>query len=433
VRWRDEDGRERGESFDRKGRADDYAAEIRGKLVAGTYIDPRAGAVKLTAYATAWLEAQTTDPNTRQAMELRFRLHILAVLGGRELWVLAARPSLVQAWSRGLQTKGLAPNYCRTLFTNLSAVLTAAVDDGLIPRNPCRVGSVRPPAPDRRRVQPWLVERVRAVRAALPERYAATVDCGAGVGERQGEVFGLAVDDVDWLRRIVHVVRQVKIIDNQLVFAPPKGGKERDVPLAEAVALRLAAHLESWPATTVTLPWREPGGKLVSARLIFTSREHKAINRNYFNSHLWKPALVAAGVIPKPAPGEKYVESREHGFHALRHHFASVLLAEGVDIRTLAEYLGHEDPGFTLRVYTHLMPNSEEKARRAIDRALGAVDGSRGPDAAGVVSEVHNPRSERYGLRRRSTGRTRGGSGAGGSGRSRCCACSRSRFRSGPG
>ncbi|MEV4534770.1 hypothetical protein AB0J82_13160 [Asanoa sp. NPDC049518] len=54
-----------------------------------------------------------------------------------------------------------------------------------------------------------------------------------------------------------------------------------------------------------------------------------------------------------------------------------MLLADGVDIRTLAEYLGHGDPGFTLRTYTHLMPSAPDKARRAVDRALsGLADGS---------------------------------------------------------
>ena len=42
----------------------------------------------------------------------------------------------------------------------------------------------------------------------------------------------------------------------------------------------------------------------------------------------------------------------------------------GESIRALASYLGHADPGFTLRVYTHLMPASEERTRRALDRVL---------------------------------------------------------------
>jgi hypothetical protein len=41
---------------------------------------------------------------------------------------------------------------------------------------------------------------------------------------------------------------------------------------------------------------------------------------------------------------------------------------------TLAEYLGHHDPGFTLRVYAHLMPSAPDKVRRAVDRALGGLD-----------------------------------------------------------
>jgi integrase len=151
--------------------------------------------------------------------------------------------------------------------------------------------------------------------------------------------------------------------------------KERDVPLPGTTAARLAAHLEQWPAIQVTLPWLVPTGKPVTRTLVFTGRERTGINRNYYNSHLWKPALVVAGVIG-PKVGEYYDPSREHGFHALRHAYASWLLAHGVDIRSLAGYLGHADPRFTLRVYTHLMPSSEEKTRKAIDLALGAaVDG----------------------------------------------------------
>lgn len=374
VRYTDDAGRSRSELFEKKSSADAYDASVRSDVARGTYVDPVAGKLTLRTYATEWLAAQTFDPSTREAVELRLRVHAFPTLGDVELRALASRPSLIQAWVRGLQAD-LAPNYVRTIFANLSAVLGAAVDDGRITRNPCRAPSVKPPAPERTKVRPWSNERVQAVRVGLPDRYAGTVDAGAGLGLRQGEVFGVGADDVDWLRRIVHVRRQVKYVGARLVFAPPKGGKEREVPLSESVSLRLAAHVQAWPNVSVTLPWRTPDGKAVTVPLLFTGRERTAINRNYYNANLWKPALVAAGVIPKPEPGEKYQESREHGFHALRHAFASALLAEGVDIRALAEYLGHGDPGFTLRVYCHLMPSSEDKTRRAVDRAFGAVDG----------------------------------------------------------
>jgi len=56
----------------------------------------------------------------------------------------------------------------------------------------------------------------------------------------------------------------------------------------------------------------------------------------------------------------------------LRHYFASVLLDAGESIRAVSDYLGHSDPGFTLRVYTHLMPSSEDHTRRAIDAAFSS-------------------------------------------------------------
>ena len=57
--------------------------------------------------------------------------------------------------------------------------------------------------------------------------------------------------------------------------------------------------------------------------------------------------------------------------HALRHYFASATLEGGVSIRAVADYLGHADPGFTLRIYAHLMPEAEDRARSAVDDALG--------------------------------------------------------------
>ena len=56
--------------------------------------------------------------------------------------------------------------------------------------------------------------------------------------------------------------------------------------------------------------------------------------------------------------------------HALRHAYASVLQDAGESIKALSEYLGHSDPGFTLRTYTHLLPSSETRTRKAIDDAF---------------------------------------------------------------
>jgi hypothetical protein len=47
------------------------------------------------------------------------------------------------------------------------------------------------------------------------------------------------------------------------------------------------------------------------------------------------------------------------------------LIDAGESVRAVADYLGHSDPGFTLRVYAHLFPSSEDRARQAVDRLFG--------------------------------------------------------------
>jgi integrase len=56
------------------------------------------------------------------------------------------------------------------------------------------------------------------------------------------------------------------------------------------------------------------------------------------------------------------------GMHTLRHYYASVALADGVNIKELAEYLGHHDPAFTLRMYAHMLPSSHGRASQAVQK-----------------------------------------------------------------
>ena len=76
-----------------------------------------------------------------------------------------------------------------------------------------------------------------------------------------------------------------------------------------------------------------------------------------------------------PAPGSarqnRYTNPLHTASAGRRHNFASACLHNGVDIRALAEYLGHHDPDFTLRTYVHLMPDAGDRMRAAVDRMLG--------------------------------------------------------------
>lgn len=239
ARWRDPDGRERSRSFGRKLDAQRFLATVEADKLRGSYVDPSAGRVTLQAFAERWLTTQTTDPATVEAVTSRLRVHVYPHLGCYEL--RAIRPSVLQSWLAQLQTT-LAPTYVRVILANVSAILGAAVEDGMLAKNPASSKAVRAPRLDAARVVPWSTERVDHVTAAHPERYGAVPAVAAGCGLRQGEVFGLAVEDVDFLGRWLLVRQQIKLLHGKPVFAPPKGGKTREVPLPEVVA----SH---WPST----------------------------------------------------------------------------------------------------------------------------------------------------------------------------------------
>ncbi len=133
-------------------------------------------------------------------------------------------------------------------------------------------------------------------------------------------------------------------------------------------AVELAQHLRRYP----------PGVD----DLVFTSRANKPLHRNYFNTHVWRPALLTAGVAPAPV----------NGMNAPRHFYASVLIDAGESVKTVAEYLGYADPGFTLRVYAHLFPSSEDRARRALDAALSGGGRDRVTGPAYDVNARRRPR-----------------------------------------
>ena len=361
ARYRDLDGREHSRHFARKVDAQRWLDSVTADIVTGRYVDPRAGRTTVEEFGRRWLDAQVFDVSTRANVTSRLNVHVFPHLGHLEL--REVKPSTVQAWVRGRVLAGSAPSHVRVVLTNLSSIFAAAVADGLIVTNPCASPVVKAPRAERRKVVPWTVEQVQTITAAHPERFAAIVTVAAGCGHRQGEVLGIAVEDVDFLRRTVHVRQQVKLVKGHPVLAAPKGGRERSVPLPDAVSVALAEHVRRHPPVTVTLPWGDLGGPERTVDLLFTTPAGEPVNRNRLNTEVWKPALLDAGIEP----------SRHTGQHQLRHHYASVLLDGGVSIRAVSQYLGHADPGFTLRVYAHLMPDTEDRARAAVDAAHAAA------------------------------------------------------------
>jgi len=111
----------------------------------------------------------------------------------------------------------------------VSQVFRAAVADRIITANPLKADSIQKPAPVRTEAVPWTVAQVAAVAARMqPGRLAALPYLGAACGLRQGELFGLAAGELDFLRRTLHVEVQLKLVDGVWVFGPLKTGRQRN-------------------------------------------------------------------------------------------------------------------------------------------------------------------------------------------------------------
>jgi integrase len=361
VRYQDLDGRERSRSFPDKSKrlADDFLLKVESQKRDGSYVDPNAGRTSFRTQAESWLKGQSSDRATRRALESRLTSQIYPHFAA--LRVDAIKTTHVRDWLGHLDEAKFSQNYRTVLFNLLTSVLDSAVEDRLITVNPCKAKSIKRPTAPRSNIVVWSPERLFAVMAGIEDRFRILVTVGAGCGLRQGELLGLSPDDVDVSTETLHVRRQLRIADRQLVFSLPKGGKARRVPLPASVASMVAAHGNLHPPAAVTLDWTEPGGEPTKVRLLATGESGRLYSGDLFNKTVWRNAFVKQGLTQR---------RRADGMHALRHFYASALLSQGVSIKELAEYLGHTDPGFTLRTYTHLVPTSFDRARAAIDGLL---------------------------------------------------------------
>jgi integrase len=336
ARYRDPDGRERASHFETRAAAQSWLDAQTASMVRGDYIDPNAARQTFREYAEQWRAAQVHRPQTEDQIERTLRLHVYPSFGDRPIGSI--RPTEIQAWVRG-RSDHLGPATLRLAHRWLSTIFRAAVRDDVIRKSPCT--GIRLPRQERVEVVPLTVAEVHALADAVPARFRAAVIVAAGAGLRLGEVMGLTVDRVDFLRRTVRVDRQMT---REGVLGPPKTeASVRTVPLAQVVVEALAAHLAAFPTDGLLFTW--PSGRPIRPQ-------------SWKNE--WAPAVARAG-----APAGT-------GFHALRHHFASLLIRYGESVTVVQHRLGHASAAETLGTYSHLWPDSDERTREAIDTVLGA-------------------------------------------------------------
>lgn len=359
ARYRDPDGKEHSKHFARKIDAERYTVKVAADVLRGQYLDPAAGKVTFGDYAEKWRHGQIHRGTTAARVEVALRRHVLPSFGAMPL--ASVTRSQVQSWVKG-RSQLLAPSTVALTYGYLATIYKAAVSDGLLARTPCT--GIR--LPEVTRVQVVAHEQdvpgglvaptpaqVLDLAAVVPDRYRALVLLSAGAGLRVGEALGLTVDRLDFLRRRVVVDRQALRSGG---FGPPKTpASVRVVPLGDDLLGELAEHLRRWPTA-------RDGD---SAGLVFTTVQGRPIRSQHLRSHVWLPALRAAGL-----PLDTH-------WHSFRHSYASTLIAAGEPVKVIQSRLGHASITEAMDTYGHLFPESEGATRQAVDSAYAAARAAR--------------------------------------------------------
>lgn len=214
--WLDPYGDGKSRAFETKARALQYATGMETDRDRGDYLDPNAGKVRLDEVWPRWIKSRTIDPASEIHDESKWRLRVLPLFGRR--MVKSILPSEIAVWLTDL-IGVYGPSTARSALLVLSGCLELAVADELIKRNPALSKIVKKPARYFAKVVAWSDETVEAIIEAHPDQLRLLPIIGSATGLRQGELFGLSVDDFDFDAQVIRVRRQVKRLRPEYVFA----------------------------------------------------------------------------------------------------------------------------------------------------------------------------------------------------------------------
>ncbi len=238
MRYRDPNGQQRTKTFDRKVDAERYLTSIESSKLTGSYINPAAARLTLGPWAQRWLDGQThLKPSTRERYAGILRAHITPRWGSTRL--SDVNHSAVQAWVSELSATK-APATTRKVHRVLSLILTAAVKDERLVRNPA-AGVSLPRVDVKERMYLTHQEVHQLAEACGP--YRLVVLFLAYTGVRFGEMAALRINRIDLMRRRAAITESVTLVRGVQTWGTPKGHERREVPIPRFLAEELAAHL----------------------------------------------------------------------------------------------------------------------------------------------------------------------------------------------
>lgn len=333
ARYRDANGDQHERTFPRRIDAEQWINKVTSSMVTGTYVDPATARMTVAAWADQWLAGYASNRASTVRQAKTHIVRIKAQFGAHRL--ADVRPTQVRAWMAALQAEGLEPSYVFALHARLAQLYNDAIHDGIVARSPCS----RKTSPGMGEQRPYVAttEQVWALQDAMEERYSVSILLGALAGLRIAEVCGLRVSDVDFIRGVVHPTVQfpAEALKSKCSMTP--------VPVGQLMALQLSAHVKAYPSAWVLSGF---GGRQVAPWTL---------------QRAWRQAREQVPGLPEG-----------FRFHDLRHYYASLLIADGHDVKLVQTRLRHASARTTLDTYGHLWPDKDEAARATVDGVLAA-------------------------------------------------------------
>jgi integrase len=252
-----------------------------------------------------------------------------------------------------MKEAGQSPKTIRNHHAIMSAALHQGVRWGWVRSNVAEMA--KPPRVAHRRVEAPSVDVVRDVIAEAEKRdpkLAPLLMLAALTGMRRGELCALRWSDVDLELGTLEVSRSVVVVVGGVAEKSTKTDRSRKVAL-DIVGLTLLKRHQEQATKWIT----EAGGELAPDAFVFSPFVEATVP--------YRPDNVTSFFIRvRDEVGAPTVR-----LHDLRHFTATQLIGAGVDVRTVADFLGHSDPSLTLRVYSHAI----EERNRAAAVIMGQV------------------------------------------------------------